>query len=158
MNNTLNSIFYNDGNGKKKKAEIEYYLCCDFGYDVTSPIPSVEPIHKNSHCLVPAFVGTTVNLFPGDGERYEFAEFVSFITDENGQIIGIKCRIKPDPKIIGFLKQFGSPENLEWEVDLICGKEVFVEDSSYENGKNTHTYRRLLLQGKDPTAKAMGSN
>ena len=129
--------------------EKEYYLYCDFGYDITSPIPSVEPLHKNSHCCVPAVVGTTVKLFPGDSERYEFAEFVSYIMDENGQIQGIKCQIRPDTKIIELL---GDPENLVWEVDLICGKEVFAEDNNYENGKNTHTYRKLLLQVKDPSA------
>ena len=129
--------------------EKEYYLYCDFGYDITSPIPSVEPLHKNSHCCVPAVVGTTVKLFPGYSERYEFAEFVSYIMDENGQIQGIKCQIRPDTKIIELL---GDPENLVWEVDLICGKEVFAEDNNYENGKNTHTYRKLLLQVKDPSA------
>ena len=134
---------------KKEKAceeEKEYYLCCDFGYDITSPIPSVEPLHKNSHCLVPAIAGTTVKLFPGDPERFEYADFVSHITDENGKINGIRCRIRPDDIILKF---FGDPEDLVWEVDLICGKEVYVEDSSYANGKNTHTYRRLLLQTKD---------
>ncbi|MBQ3404502.1 MAG: hypothetical protein IJG63_03680 [Oscillospiraceae bacterium] len=95
-----------------------------------------------------------MKLFPGDRERYEFAEFVSFIMDENRRITGIKCRIKADPKIIRF---FGCPENTGWEVDLICGKEVFVEDSNYENGKNTHTYRRLLLQVKDPAAETAGA-
>ena len=90
-------------------------------------------------------------LFPGDPERFEFAEFVSFIKDENRQVRGMKCRIRPDTKIISLL---GDREDLVWEVDLICGKEVFAEDSSYENGKNTHTYRKLLLQEKDPAAKA----
>ena len=51
------------------KTEKEYELCCDFGYDITSPIPSAEPVHKNSHCVVPAVVGTTVELFPGESER-----------------------------------------------------------------------------------------
>ena len=37
---------------------MKYSLSCDFGYDVTSPIPSVEPVHSNSHCLVPAVIGT----------------------------------------------------------------------------------------------------
>lgn len=136
---------------KDKAEEKEYCLCCDFGYDVTSPIPSVEPLHKNSRCCVPAAVGTAVKLFQGDPERYEYAEFVSFITDENRQVRGIKSRIRPDTKIISLL---GDREDLVWEVDLICGKEVFAEDSSYENGKNTHTYRKLLLQEKDPAAKA----
>ena len=139
---------------KKEKAEAEekaYELCCDFGYDVTSPIPSVEPLHKNSHCVVPAVVGTTVELFPNDPERYEFAEFVSFITDDNEQIIGIKCRIKPNPMIMHF---FGDSEDLVWEVDLLCGKEVYAEDNKYENGKNTHIYRKLLLQVKDPNDQA----
>ena len=131
---------------KEKAEEKEYYLCCDFGYDITSPIPSVEPLHKNSHCLVPAVVGTTVELFPGDPERFEFAEFVSYILDENSQINGIKCRIRPDTKII---RLYANPENLVWEVNLICGKEIFVEDNNYVNGKNTHTYRRMLLQVKD---------
>ena len=45
-----------------------------------------------------------------------------------------------------------------WEVDLICGKEVFAEENSYENGKNTHTYRKLLLQVTDPAAKAAGAD
>ena len=134
---------------RKKQMEKEYYLCCDFGYDITSPIPSVEPLHKNSYCCVPAVVGTTVKLFPGESERYEFADFVSYIMDENRQVHGIKCRIRPDTKIIELL---GAPENLVWEVDLICGKEVFAEDNNYENGKNTHTYRKLLLQVKDPSA------
>ena len=129
----------------------EYVLCCDFGYDVTSPLPSVEPLHKNAHCLVPAVVGTAVKLFPGDPERFEYAEFVSFLTDENGQIAGMKCRIRPDTIIISLL---GGAEDLVWEVDLLCGKEVFAEDNSYENGKNTHTYRRLLLQTADPAAEA----
>ena len=69
--------------------------------------------------------------------------------DENRQVHGIKCRIRPDTKII---ELFGDPENLVWEVDLICGKEVFVEDNNYENGKNTHTYRKLLLQDKTTAA------
>ncbi len=41
------------------------------------------------------------------------------------------------------------PEDPRWEVDLVCGKAVFAENSSYENGKNTHAYRRLLLTGKE---------
>ena len=150
MKNLFGCFFNKDKKDKIYEEDKEYYLCCDFGYDVTSPIPSVEPFHKNSHCLVPAVVGTTVKLFPGDPERFEYAEFVSFIIDENRQKNGIKCRIRPDAKIIEF---FGDPENLIWEVDLICGKEVFVEDNNYENGKNTHTYRRLLLNTKDTTAE-----
>ena len=153
MRNPFSRLLFKGKKEKRAEREKEYYLCCDFGYDITSPIPSVVPVHKNSHCIVPAVVGTTVKLFPGDRERYEFAEFVSFIIDENKQIIGIKCRIKPDPKIVKFL---GCPDNPWWEVDLICGKEVFVEDSNYENGKNTHTYRRLLLQVKDPVAETTG--
>ncbi len=121
----------------------EYDLCCDFGYDITSPIPAVEPVHKNFHCLVPAVAGTTVELFPGVSERYEYAEFVSCLTDENSRNIGMKCRIMPSPKLMKF---FGGLESMVWEVDLFCGKEVFTEDSRYDNGKNTHTYRRLLLQ------------
>ena len=64
----------------------QMFLCCDFGYDVTSPIPSAEPGHKNFHTVVPAVVGTTVKLFPN--ERLEVAEFVSDITNENGQTVG----------------------------------------------------------------------
>ena len=128
-----------------ERTEKEFVLCCDFGYDVTSPIPSAEPVHRNAHCLVPAVVGTTVELFPGEPERFEFVEFVSFLTDENDRTVGDKCRIKPDPKILQF---FGAMDDLVWEADLILGKEVWAEDSSYENGKNTHTYRRLLLQDK----------
>ena len=146
MKNVFSSFFRKDEKEKVNKEEKEYCLCCDFGYDITSPIPSIEPLHKNSHCVVPAVAGTTVKLFPGDPERFEYADFVSFTTDENGQINGIKCRIRPDNKIIEFL---GDPENLIWEVDLVCGKEVYVEDNNYENGKNTHTYRKLLLQTKD---------
>ena len=96
-----------------------------------------------------------MKLFPGDREQYEFAEFISFITDEDRRNIGIKCRIKPDPKIIEF---FGGQEDMGWEVNLICGKVFFAEDSKYENGKNTHTYRRLLLQVKDPAAETAGSD
>ena len=147
MKNPFRRFIHKDK--KEKVEEKAYYLCCDFGYDITSPIPSIEPLHKNSHCCVPAVVGTTVKLFPGDSERFEFAEFVSYIMDENGHAQGIKCRIRPDTKIIELL---GDPENLVWEVNLICGKEVFVEDNNYENGKNTHTYRKLLLQVKDPDA------
>ena len=150
MKKLFGGLFNKDRKKKKEEAEKEYFLCCDFGYDITSPIPSVEPIHKNSHNVVPAVVGTTVKLFPGDPERFEFADFISFIEDENGQVTGMKCRIKPDPKIIEF---FGAPEDTGWEVDLICGKAVFAEDSNYENGKNTHTYRRLLLEVKDPSAE-----
>ncbi|MBR0135338.1 MAG: hypothetical protein IJM18_03990 [Clostridia bacterium] len=131
-----------------ERAEKEFVLCCDFGYDVTSPIPSAEPVHRNAHCLVPAVVGTTVELFPGEPERYEFAEFVSFLTDENDRTVGVRCRIKPDPKILQF---FGAMDDLVWEADLILGKEVWAENNSYENGKNTHTYRRLHLLAKDPT-------
>ena len=37
----------------------EYELSCDFGYDITSPVPSVEPrsedplfrSHQNCHCV-----------------------------------------------------------------------------------------------------------
>ena len=147
MKNPFRRFIHKDK--KEKVEEKAYYLCCDFGYDITSPIPSIEPLHKNSHCCVPAVVGTTVKLFPGDSERFEFAEFVSYIMDENGHAQGIKCRIRPDTKIIELL---GNPESLVWEVDLICGKEVFAEDINYENGKNTHTYRKLLLQVKDPAA------
>ena len=132
---------------KEKEGEKEYCLCCDFGVDITSPIPSAEPLHRNAHCCVPAVVGTAVELFPGDPERFEFAEFVSYLTDENGQVLGMKGRIRPDARI---MELFDDPEDLVWEVDLICGKEVFAEDSSYENGKNTHTYRRLLLQTREP--------
>ena len=146
MKNVFSRFFRKDEKEKVNEEEKEYCLCCDFGYDITSPIPSIEPLHKNSHCVVPAVAGTTVKLFPGDPERFEYADFVSFTTDENGQINGIKCRIRPDNKIIEFL---GDPENLIWEVDLVCGKEVYVEDNNYENGKNTHTYRKLLLQTKD---------
>ena len=124
--------------------EKKYYLSCDFGYDITSPIPSVEPIHQNSHCLVPAAAGTAVKLFPN--ERDEIAEFVSWIRDENKQIIGVKCRIRTDPEILRF---FGIPDDPGWEADLICGKKIFTEESRYENGKNTHTYRSLLLLDKE---------
>jgi len=120
--------------------EQKYYLSCDFGYDITSPIPSQEPVHNNSHCEVPAVVGTMVKLFPR--ERDEIAEFVSNILDEHQQIIGIKCIIKLDSRIVDI---FGLPDDPGWEFDLICGKVVFVDDNRYENGKNTHTYRRLLL-------------
>ncbi len=154
MKNLFNRFLKKDKKEAFNEEEKEYYLCCDFGYDITSPIPSVEPLHKNSHCLVPAVVGTTVKLFPGDPERFEYSEFVSFIRDENRKIVGIKCRIRPDIKIIRF---FGDSENLVWEVNLICGKEVFVENNNYENGKNTHTYRRLLLQTKDSAAEAAES-
>ena len=144
-------IFKKKKKEKAEAAEKAYVLCCDFGYDVTSPIPSVEPLHKNYHCFVPAVAGTTVELFPNDPERYEFAEFVSFLKDESGQNAGIKCRIKPNPMIMQF---FGDSEDLTWEVDLLCGKEVFVEDNKFENGKNTHTYRRLLLQAKEQNDQA----
>ena len=153
MNNPFSRLFNKCRKEKKEEAEKEYFLCCDFGYDITSPIPSVKPVHKNSHNIVPAVVGTTVKLFPGEPERYEFAEFISFIEDENRRIIGMKCRIKPDPIII---KVLGGPEDMGWEVDLICGEVVFVDDSNYENGKNTHTYRRLLLQVKDPAGRDEG--
>ena len=122
---------------------MKYSLSCDFGYDVTSPIPSVEPIHSNSHCLVPAVIGTKAELFPG--ERDEIAEFVSCITDEDGQTVGIKVRIGPSAKAIKFRRFMGLPDDPGWEADLICGKELFLEDDHYENGKNTHTYRRLIL-------------
>ncbi|MBO4832211.1 MAG: hypothetical protein J5569_07115 [Oscillospiraceae bacterium] len=156
MKNLFSSFFNlkKDKKEKVKEEEKEYCLCCDFGYDITSPIPSVEPLHKNAHCCVPAAVGTAVKLFPGDPERFEYAEFVSFITDENRQVRGMKCRIRPDNKIIRLL---GDREDLVWEVDLICGKEVFAEDNSYENGKNTHTYRKLLLQTRDGAAQATQS-
>ena len=90
MKNPFGRLFRRGKEEKEEREETEFTLCCDFGYDITSPIPSVEPVHKNSHCVVPAVVGTTVKLFPGDRERYEFAEFVSFLTDENGRITGIK--------------------------------------------------------------------
>ena len=129
-----------------KKRQKEYFLSCDFGYDITSPIPSVEPVHNKSHCVVPAVAGTEVKLFPKD--RGEIAEFVAPVTDENRRIIGMKCRIKQDPKLFTFL---GIPEDPGWEVDLICGKDKLVEFNQYENGKNTHTYYRFLLQDKDET-------
>lgn len=143
MKNPFSHFFMKHRKGKTEESEKEYFLCCDFGYDITSPIPSVEPVHENSHCIVPAVVGTEVKLFPG--ERHEVAEFVSEIMDEEGRTIGLKCRIKTDPKILRF---FGISEDSAWETDLICEKAVFVEDSKYENGKNTHTYRRLLLTEK----------
>ena len=142
MTNPFRHFFMKHRKGKTEEAK-KYFLCCDFGYDITSTIPSVEPVHKKSHCIVSAVVGTLVKMFPG--ERYEVAEFVSEIVDEEGRTIGLKCRIKPDPKIIRF---FGISEDPAWEIDLICEKVVFVEDSKYENGKNTHTYRRLLLTEK----------
>ena len=123
--------------------EPEFLLCCDFGYDITSPIPSVEPVHQNSHSVVPAAAGTSVRLFPK--ERLEIAEFISAIKDENGRTVGLKCRIRTDPKVIAY---FGIPEEPAWEVDLICDKAVFADDSRYENGKRTHSYRRLLLTEK----------
>ena len=66
MKNPFRRFIHKDK--KEKVEEKAYYLCCDFGYDITSPIPSIEPLHKNSHCCVPAVVGTTVKLFPGDSE------------------------------------------------------------------------------------------
>ncbi len=140
MKDSFMDIFMKWRKRKTKEPEKEFFLCCDFGYDITSPIPSVEPVHKNFHCVVPAVVGTTVKLFPK--ERFEVAEFVSGITDEDGRTIGLKCRIKPDPKIIRYFKL---PEDPGWETDLICDKAVFVENSKYENGKNTHNYYRLIL-------------
>ena len=74
MKDLLNRLFYRY---RKEKTEKEYDLCCDFGYDITSPIPSVEPAHRNSHCLVPAVAGTTEKLFPG--ERNEAAGFIKGI-------------------------------------------------------------------------------
>ena len=143
MKNPFSHFFMKHRKGEKVESEKKYFLCCDFGYDITSPIPSVEPVHENSHSIVPAVVGTVVKLFPG--ERHEVAEFVSEIVNEEGRTIGLKCRIKPDPKITRFFGVSGDPA---WEIDLICEKVVFVEDSKYENGKNTHTYRRLLLTEK----------
>ena len=134
--------------------EKEYELCCDFGYDITSPIPSVEPVHKNSHSVVPAVIGTTAELFPDDPERYEFAEFVSFLTDEEKENTGIRCRIGPSPELLRFFPQL---EATVWEVDLLLGKAVFADDNNYSGGKNTHTYRRLLLQEKEPAAETAGS-
>ena len=124
--------------------EKEYLLQCDFGSDVTSPIPSVEPVHENASALVPAVVGTTVKLFPG--KRDETAEFLSYITGEDGQITGVRCCIREASGIYKFL---GLPEPPGWEVDLICGKKVYVENSRYENGRNTHTYRSLILLEKE---------
>lgn len=37
-------------------------------------------------------------------------------------------------------------------------KEVWAESNSYENGKDTHTYRRLLLTAGDPADKAAVPN
>ena len=121
----------------------QMFLCCDFGYDVTSPIPSAEPGHKNFHSVVPAVVGTTVKLFPN--ERLEVAEFVSDITNENGQTVGLKYRIKIDPVIA---RHFDIQDEPGWEIDLMRDKPVYVDDNAYENGKSTHTYRRLLLTEK----------
>ena len=129
---------------KTEQTDKVYYLSCDFGYDVTSPIPSVEPVHRNSHCVVPAAAGTAAKLFPG--EWNEIAEFVSRITDENGRIIGMRCRIRRDPRL---LKILGLPDDPVWEGNLICGKAVLADENTYENGKNTHTYRRLLLVEQD---------
>ena len=132
-----------DCKGKTKEAEKEFLLSCDFGYDITSPIPSVEPVHKNFHCVIPAVVGTVVKPFPEEG--YEVVEFVSGITDEDGRTIGLKCRLRQDPRIIRY---FNIPDDPMWETDLICDKAVLLENNKYENGKNTHTYRRLLLTEK----------
>ncbi|MBQ1391380.1 MAG: hypothetical protein IIY82_06495 [Firmicutes bacterium] len=126
----------------------QYDLECDFGCDITSPIPSVEPIHQNHHCRVPAVVGTTVELFPG--ERVEIAEFLSYLRDEQGEITGICCRIKENPGLYRFLNL---PEPEGWEIELICGKKEYFETSCYENGKNTHLYRSLILlpaEGRKP--------
>ena len=120
MTNPFRHFFMKHRKGKTEEAK-KYFLCCDFGYDITSPIPSVEPVHKNSHCTLPAVVGTVVKLFPG--ERYEVAEFVSEISDDEGRTIGLRCRIKPDPEIIRF---FGISEAPAWEIDLICEKVVWV--------------------------------
>ena len=143
MKNPFTGCFMKRRKGKTEESEKEYLLSCDFGYDITSPIPSVEPVHKSFHSIAPAVVGTVVKLFPE--ERLEVAEFISGITDEDGRTIGIKCRIKTDPKITMY---FGIPEDPAWEVDLVCEKAVFVEFNKYENGKNTHNYRRLLLTEK----------
>ncbi len=144
MKNPFKSIYKKNQKEKTEESKKEYCLSCDFGYDITSPIPSVESVHNNSHCVVPAVAGTTVKLFPK--ERTEIAEFGSHILDENQRSIGLKCRIKQDPKISEF---FGIPEDPGWEVDLICGKVKFIDLNKYENGKNTHTYYRFLLQDKD---------
>ena len=77
MKNPFKHFFMRNRKEKMEESEKEYLLCCDFGYDITSPIPSVEPVHSNSHCLVPAVVGTSAELFPG--ERDEAAEFISYI-------------------------------------------------------------------------------
>ena len=126
--------------GRAEETGTEYWLSCDFGYDITSPIPSVEPVHRNSHCVVPAAAGTAVKLFPG--EWNEIAEFVSLITDEDGRTAGMRCRIRRDPKLIRIL---GLPDDPVWEGELICGKAVMADENAYENGKNTYTYHRLLL-------------
>ena len=143
MKNPFKAAFMKHKKDKTEEQEKEYLLVCDFGYEVTSPIPSVKPHNKNYHCEVPAVVGTEVMLFPG--ERLELAEFMSPLTDEDGRTIGIKCRIKIDPEIFRILKKPVAPG---YEVDLICNKKVSIAGDDYENGENTHTYYRLLLTEK----------
>ena len=140
MKNLLKATFMKRKQDKTEEQEKKYLLVCDFGYEVTSPIPSVEPHNRNYHCEVPAVVGAEVMLFPG--ERLELAEFISPVTDEDGETIGIKCRIKIDPEIFRILKEPVAPG---YEVDLICNKEVLIAGDDYENGKNTYTYYRLLI-------------
>lgn len=140
----LKRLFRKNRKDTTVRKQKEYILSCDFGYDITSPIPSVEPVHENSHCDVPAVVGTTVKLFPPKG--LEVAEFVSYLKDEDGVINGVRCRIRPDPDISVYLCIADDPA---WEVDLVCGKPESIDDNRYEFGKNTHTYKRLLLLQKD---------
>ena len=143
MNELFSRFFRKGEERREEETKKGFLLVCDFGYDITSPIPSVEPVHENSHCTVPAVAGTSVRLFGEKG--HEIAEFLSPITDEEGRVTGMKCRIRQDPKIYELL---GIPVDPGWEVDLVCGKAWFADDSRYENGKNTHTYRRLLLTDK----------
>ena len=129
-----------------KQSTRSFRLQCDFGFEVTSPIPSGDPSHGVDSATVPAIPGTNVKLFPG--KRPEFAEFTSYVVDELGVPCGIRCTVWDYPP--SFV-EIGFPKSPVQELELMAGEERFFDNSIYENGKRTYTFRKFtLLEDAEP--------
>ena len=117
-----------------------FLLQCDFGFEITSPIPSIEPSRGTDSNTVPAVPGTTVKLFPG--RRTETAQFTSYVVDELGIPCGIRCTVWDYPPA---LEAIGFPKSPVQELELMVGEKKYFDGSTYENGKRTYTFRRFIL-------------
>ena len=135
----------------KAKPEVSFKLHVNFGYRESSPIPYKQTGHKNLESVVPAVPGTKAELFPG--KRTECIEFLSYIEDENGTPCGIRCNFRECSESLekvllelGILQKSGYEKLPVTELELFVGETKILEDTSFNDGVTTLTYRHFRLE------------